>query len=447
MSRLRGAAFRLGALTLPLFAGVLLVVVCEGVAWWWMARSDPLGAERIAEEHPVGFGRDSSLRTDHRGRRLRRDPIPFHPLFGWRYPGDAVFWGLRVSEEGFVLDDPEGASAFDESAALEILVLGGSSVAGAGASSSRQTISAHLEELLSQRLGQRVNVVNGGVGGWYSANQLAFLVAEALPFQRPGLVVVLDGYNDSWRAARSAARYPGSTGTGRYPPAPDHLIDYELDRQKRTFTALERQDPSAALREWLSTLGVQAWLEPSRYFIVRLLRDAPRESRVEARTSGQGDCEPVPVDVGPYVTAVRAAYGAASANGIALLHFLQPSVAFKEILHPNEEGPLARVQRTIAAGAWRWYGIGEQVCFLEFQREFFEAAEAALEACCGGWGGASLVRLFAEREDDLFYDYAHYTDLANREIAAVVAERVAAVCQSGGCSAGAASKFVVDGAP
>ena len=145
--------------------------------------------------------------TDHRGLRLRRDPTPSYPLFGWRYPGRSVYWDLETDKDGFIPNEKGLSSAVDRDAEVSIWMVGGSTVAGSGASANNRTISAQLEALLRKKSGPTVSVVNAGVGGWFSQNELAFITQELLPLHRPDAVIVMNGYNDTWRAVVAGAKF------------------------------------------------------------------------------------------------------------------------------------------------------------------------------------------------------------------------------------------------
>ncbi len=78
--------------------------------------------------------------------------------------------------------------------AFTIFILGGSTVAGHGASSNSQTIPAHLERLLQEKC-RNVQVINAGVAGYYSAKELLKISNEILFFD-PDIIVTFGGTND-----------------------------------------------------------------------------------------------------------------------------------------------------------------------------------------------------------------------------------------------------------
>lgn len=75
-----------------------------------------------------------------------------------------------------------------------IFILGGSTVAGLGASCNDQTISAHLERLLQSRY-KNIEVINAGVAGYFSAKELLRISNEIL-FYDPDIIIDIGGTND-----------------------------------------------------------------------------------------------------------------------------------------------------------------------------------------------------------------------------------------------------------
>jgi hypothetical protein len=81
-----------------------------------------------------------------------------------------------------------------------VIVLGGSTVMGAGAPRPSQNIVGMLRKGVRARgltgpSGKRVEFINAGVDGYSSAQEYLYLVSDLLSF-KPDLVVVYDGWND-----------------------------------------------------------------------------------------------------------------------------------------------------------------------------------------------------------------------------------------------------------
>jgi lysophospholipase L1-like esterase len=145
----------------------------------------------------------------------------------------------QINPEGFRDRDPlTQAKPEDE---IRVFLLGGSTAFGYGSPDDTGTISQHLEQRLQQRIQQQkaspnlykpellpsdsvekqkylakpaklkpgnYRVVNAGVPGYTSGNELAQLALQIFKY-KPDLIVVLDGYEDLMRASdREAVQAP-----------------------------------------------------------------------------------------------------------------------------------------------------------------------------------------------------------------------------------------------
>lgn len=374
---------------------------------------------------------DSVYRRDNRGRTLRRDPIPFDPYTVWRFSQGNVFWGLAVGSGGYIKNDIGTDVTYRGEADWHIFIVGGSSVAGAGATENANTIAPNLERILSRRTGRDVNVVNAGVGGWWSRQEVTWFVNYLLPNHKADDVIFLDGYNDSWRSVASAVLEKNRPQEISYP----YLIDPNTRRKARNLLALESGTLSTrdALRLLSQSIlrsrlfDVDAWFT-SRLF---LARGEGAEARQIAGAVTVGDAELAEMqscpfegelDLTAYESAMRTAAGAASAHQVNLHYVLQPSITFKETLTGPEKSTLYARHRYTYDNGWRDYGAAEGTCFFAMQQTFFQRAGAVSSRLNEELGGQfvrflDLSALFSSSREDVFYDYAHYTDFGNKKIA------------------------------
>jgi lysophospholipase L1-like esterase len=117
--------------------------------------------------------------------------LEFDPLQMWRLRPGYDYGGIRISPDGFRHDAPVQAPADIQ----VVFVLGGSTVFGVGASS-KQTVSHFLQQL-GDRFHRKLLVVNAGVTGYYSTQELIHLERNVLPYH-PALVISLSGRNDAF---------------------------------------------------------------------------------------------------------------------------------------------------------------------------------------------------------------------------------------------------------
>ncbi|UCG74022.1 MAG: SGNH/GDSL hydrolase family protein [Chromatiales bacterium] len=176
---------------------VTLVVVEIGafgiLVWRSAAADDTILAQAIKErvrQHPLFRRRAGGI--------TRASEYVFQPPTQYAFRANARFSNLQVGRHGFILNGPDEAEPFpDKTAGLKRLVLlGGSSAAGATASGNDKTIAAQLERLLNAGSDARYQVLNFGVGGNYTYGELQKLITE-VAYLQPDAVIMFDGFNDA----------------------------------------------------------------------------------------------------------------------------------------------------------------------------------------------------------------------------------------------------------
>ncbi len=214
-------------------------VLLEGSAFlgiWMLARSTP---QTDANWHPLNA--------------LVRN---FHPLFSDRYLDippylkkgpDAVYGPstrtgnryrpnrtydakLVTGDEAFICNEVCKPIPLDKPAGeFRIFVLGGSSVAGHGVETGAQTIPALLERQLNASgkfLGKTVRVINAGVGGHFSGQEMVTLANRIIPLQ-PDMILTYNGYNDLLQFTWMHFSPAGARQRARFELNLSHY-DYEL---------------------------------------------------------------------------------------------------------------------------------------------------------------------------------------------------------------------------
>ena len=131
----------------------------------------------------------------------------FLPPTQHAFRANTTFSTLRVGSHGFIPNGDADPADFPGKppGLVRVVMLGGSSLAGATASGNDKTIPAQLEALLNAGGGARVQVLNFGMGGNYSYGELTRLITE-VAYLAPDLLVLFDGYNDAHYANLEHAR-------------------------------------------------------------------------------------------------------------------------------------------------------------------------------------------------------------------------------------------------
>lgn len=154
---------------------------------------------RVLAEQPNPTKAQPHLFDPFRGHRLNSE----YELPKWTY-------GERVhSQDGFRRDD--SVALRKEPGVVRIIMLGGSALYGAGSTSGKnypyhpvlrnnETISYYLEGMINSRfrldgIARRAEVINAGVIGYHTFNELVYLNASLLDYE-PDWVISFDGNND-----------------------------------------------------------------------------------------------------------------------------------------------------------------------------------------------------------------------------------------------------------
>ncbi len=129
------------------------------------------------------------------GHRLRPDTVTSEVIWTWR----------ATNAQGFVISDPSDPRRTvltpKPDDLFRIVVLGGSTVEGDGASGSLNALPAKLWRELDARYrpsgepARRFEVINAGVGAFYSDQEFLYYYSE-LQYLEPDLLVIYNGWND-----------------------------------------------------------------------------------------------------------------------------------------------------------------------------------------------------------------------------------------------------------
>lgn len=132
--------------------------------------------------------------------------FPPDPVYGHRLGRSVCFRRkgtvMVTNDQGFSTNSrtPKTYSLVPEADTYRVVVMGGSTVMGMGALTPDINLPAYIErniqaELTANGSQQRVEVINAGVGGYYSTTEFLYLAGELTRFS-PDLVIVYDGWND-----------------------------------------------------------------------------------------------------------------------------------------------------------------------------------------------------------------------------------------------------------
>jgi lysophospholipase L1-like esterase len=294
-----------------------------------------------------------------------------------------------------------------------IIVLGGSTVEGDGASGSTTALPAMLQDVLSSRYiavkrpKARIEVINAGVGGYYSTQELLLYISNLRHFQ-PDLVLAYNGWNDM-KMHNEALQYHG-------PTAPQ-LWNRETEKNNQILNDYYKIWPTLGRAVEIIAQRIIETLESFALFHIperglSQLIDRAFQTTKEAAAQADLASPFFPKSVERYVDNIEMLILRNRADNVATAWFLQPLVGLGD--------------KPLAAGRERSYfelypkGVERRKTFYRFaeqsQREILRKYPKTPMTCA-----ASLIDVFDGHPEELFEDSGHLYDKGN----AIVAERIA----------------------
>lgn len=338
--------------------------------------------------------------------------LPSDPVLGWRH-GAAV--GVTddiatTNDTAYYATTPQGFRSLDGSATIyalpkpddvfRIVVMGGSTVAGDSALGPADSMPAALAKLVDDAVpGRRVEVINAGVSGYNSSQELLYLLTELGRYQ-PDLVVVYDGLND---VGLTNAQFTAE-GSDANPFRNREVRDHDA-RIKASYSLA-----GGAVSLYGAALGgVAAILERSGLQMAgKLIAMKLNLSLTSPSVADQWQINARTVEVYKENHAVMAAL--ARLRGFRLALFLQPVMGIDGKPYTDEE---RRIFEAVMTGP-----------ALEMRRQLFEGLASSLRemafenrdhpALCI----ADIRDVFAGVKDRLYVDTIHVTGAGNARVAA-----------------------------
>jgi hypothetical protein len=164
---------------------------------------------------------------------MRKLQFEFHPFLGFKHTNNAT---LKTTKEfgppTFIKTDEYGRSITPlqfENPTLRIVVTGGSSIFGVGATSNATTTPSLLEKKIYDRYGIKAEVYNLGVRSYQSFQEL-LSVREFLLDNKADIVISLSGHNDAQYAGTQRKIKYGLLQRYVYENAVPLMRDIELQK-------------------------------------------------------------------------------------------------------------------------------------------------------------------------------------------------------------------------
>ena len=337
-----------------------------------------------------------------------------YPVFGYinriNFSGES---GYTTDRYGFIHNGDKDRTIDKE--AFTIFMLGGSTLAGHGASSNAQTIPAHLERLLQEKY-HNVKVINAGTAGYYSAKELLKISNEIL-FLNPDIVITFGGTNDFTHKYK--VEYKGRKHAYFISPYDINLFQTLEKTRSLVWAAKNLIYNLTKFTEYTYTRfvlekGISAMMgrtgSSARSGIVANVKRICGISRIpeqELLYNDKGFEEDMEERISYYLSYVKQAQALVNGMGKKYYYILQPVLYNEKKELPDTEQAALQIAR---------YGFFKKFGIDIVKRGQYFWRRVAEEFSPEGIKFYDFTGVFSGKSE-YYNDYEHYTDSGNLEIA------------------------------
>ncbi|MBI5558959.1 MAG: SGNH/GDSL hydrolase family protein [Deltaproteobacteria bacterium] len=337
---------------------------------------------------------------------------PYHPYLGWvaRANSDITMTGHCPGRElaascGIIKTDEDGHSItpfFQGEPDMTIVVLGGSTMFGAGASSNGTTVPSLLEETINRHTSKKVEVVNLGVCGYQSFQEMLAL-HRYLRDHPADLILAVTGRND----AESGLDFPEKEAA---------FLPQSVHFKAALMRHFEDRDGGVAM-----TLQHVRLILNSYSYTFKLFEKALHYIRIKT-TTGEGEVlDEAGKSSDPFANinervAITSLHNEmmqtiTNAHGAEFIMFLQPTAFTKPIL--TDEERICVASRV----------VGDQRIDNDLLREYEKRYFARLRTVGKKHQFADITHVFDGESRTVYKDMCHYNDIGAKVVAdAIYAE-------------------------
>lgn len=305
---------------------------------------------------------------------------------------------LGTDSSGFVHNGVrDGDTNPDDRDFFRVFIFGGSTVYGVGVDENRLTIASFLERFLERRY-HKVKVINCGVKGYMSWQQMTYMAHEIIGY-KPDYVVVLDGLNDFSKPAQTQQWIPNSDA-------------YSCDISRNIDLILE---PRLAFLRRLTVRLLEK--HPVWKKLIRLLGQL--KSELEALAEESTDVSPKYIalqlqSVDWYIRNVCSMIGIAAYNEIRIAYLLQPQLVWGARQPTEQEHKFLKelyaYEPFVSDLAQQWHHLASQK--FDAAKEKLHNGHTIWLENAGQWLDEQLVTVYSS--------WNHYNSRGNE----VIAERI-----------------------
>jgi len=297
--------------------------------------------------------------------------------------------GLRA-EEGAELDSRP-----------KIIFLGGSAAFGQGAETDQDTIPAILQQSIKSH-----RVLNAGVIGFQSGQELTYLVTQLIDYQ-PAIVVAYDGWNDPFDVAYGPAREATDLGFNSNFYSLENQLVLNYRTQISPYESLSRLIGATSSKSLVLTRFAKAISTRQRQEAI-----TAQSSTNQARLREKAVLNSI---VTTYVNNVRKMAVFSHASGAKFILVFQPELG-------QRLNATAEEKQLLSASTIGNIPYGDS--FPELYREFLAEAKQRLTRVGVEWIDINESPLYRESTTTLFLDPVHTNHRGNEIVSEIMASKL-----------------------
>ncbi len=312
---------------------------------------------------------------------------------------DEGFASLGERDFHYGLATPAGAS--------RVMIVGGSTVLGLGATAPEKSLPARVRSLLTRDAYDRYEVINAGVPGYDSRHEFLYVASELIQY-KPGLLVVYDGWNDESAAELEPWDTPADRGGNLFKTSDHRLMEerftagYSVLGSARLFAGTVAARTGAAIHH-SATFRLMSSL--TRHIVQRVIPDRPKAGPTYD-----------PTRVGRYEENLTNMLVLANRHGVRVALFLQPIMWIDgHSPRPGEPRPAASDDQSIAVR--RAFYADARPMFARLRERYQQQAHVCIE---------DLSQVLKDTNDTSYVDSGHLSGRGNEIVADEIVKRLAA---------------------
>ncbi|MGD0020859.1 MAG: hypothetical protein ABSC54_01005 [Smithellaceae bacterium] len=290
-----------------------------------------------------------------------------------------------------------------------IIVVGGSAAFGHSLSNDNETFQAQMEKLNS-----RYEVINAGVGGFYSGQELTYIVTELVDYH-PNIIIAFDGFNDlfySWYYDRWANRILKDSELGfhaNFLSSMEDSLVYSYQQQTSVLKSFQRFFNNVMDRSIL--------LSKIREKITKLLRQNYSARLSNNKISDKNKNEYFEKILDVYTKNLIKMHDFCNSQGIKFLVVFQPEISLKSKMTVEERNYVNFWQHV-----WNVDNYLEE--YSPLSKRFITRSKAILTK-----KGVRFIDIndqpeYKNNPNTLFLDFVHLNKAGNTIIAHIINEHI-----------------------